>query len=586
MSSPSLLLDGGPEDWRPRGIHLVVGRQPPVESEPGWHRAGAFHVRADGPLARVRVDGALCLAFDGILTGEGSAESDPLEVVRRAWESGGLDGLRALEGFFNVLVVDADRGEGWLVPDRLATRPLWCYASSGRCVVAPSPTALRAHMPHTPLDPLRLYQTLRSTHPVGSGSLVRDLARTRPLSVVRVDVRGDLQERPDPVLRQRPAAGLTLPEAAERMRDVHGGILRTILDHPEVGSRPIELPLTGGLDSRHILADLLSQGRRPDRFVHVILDRADHRPVELMAERFGVPLTAPRIQDLDWASIVARWVHVTGGLVHPQQMYLIAWPPRSGPRATLGFDGYLAGFFLSFRRIWAPLRSRFYTPRRVLDGIIADARAHEEATRRLLDLEAARFEGPPGFLERMSEVLSRGPYHTGALFGMRGGDDQVFAPGAHVRVLELFRILSGDLAADKRVRLQMFRSFYPALAAIPDSSGRDLWGRPSGSALPGLVERARRAALPSERVPGSIHARIRRIPTLRRVHLRLAADCALEADGLVRRGAVRWLTRLHMIGVDLGWPLGGLLSAEVAHRIFARGEPPAQVTARLLGEDR
>jgi asparagine synthase (glutamine-hydrolysing) len=178
-------------------------------------------------------------------------------------------------------------------------------------------------------------------HPLGDRTLHRDVARLRGGTVVRLGPTGP--EVDDPPAGNagrsddRTSGPVTPALALERLVDAVGRCAGA------------ELSISGGLDSRLVLAAMLADGQRPLLRVSGRRGCADRDIAAEIARRFGLELHATEISESDVVTAVDGAATATNGLVPAPalagRLHLGVSPPDGGAPVVLGINGELARSF-------------------------------------------------------------------------------------------------------------------------------------------------------------------------------------------------------------------------------------------------
>ncbi len=565
------------------GLYVVAGAPP---STPALPCSGGIWAQARGVLASSAQRGSLELLFEGILTGGRAADADDAQVALEAFERGGVEALRSLDGFYQLALIDTVRGSATIVCDAMATRPLYVYAGAGVAAIAPSPAWFAGLGLPMQLDRLGLYQVFRLNHGIGGRTLAREVTRSRPLTVYELSGDGSVRRWGLEPVRKRSDASMTLDAATDRLRDITAEVIAGIVSHPRLRARQIHLPLTAGMDSRHLLAELLRQDRAPALLRHVRLSDNELLPVAAIAADYKLPLQATDVANLDYSSLCRRWVE-TAGAVHFHQMYLMAVADAPVGSGVLGFDGYLADIFLGFYPFTTAIGNRYYS-RVMLRRWFDDHRSLDAATNAEIDAELALFAGPESFCIGGAESFNRGLCYTGSVFPVLGDDALYFAPGAHRKALDFYCTVPEAVAGAKRARLHLFRRDFPALGAYPNEYGTSYleldtlynsksvpWSKALAFARGMLTPRRHDPA------PDTEHAWLRQIAPLHALSRRVSHDSALAADGHLPASRLARAWRLHQAGAFLAWPLMSSITADVGYRVLICRQPPDEVAGWL-----
>jgi hypothetical protein len=583
------------------GLYFVS--RPGAESPAALlERTGPFHAASVGRLTSRAARGGWHLLFDGILTHERVPDQTDAEAMLNTFLDGGFDALHALEGFYNVLLLQAERGEAHLFSDPLCTRSWYLYQQGNTVAAAPTPLAFAAWELPMSLDRGGLFDTLRFMHGSLDRTLVQEVERLLPGT--RYTWKGDapLQKQPYVSFEHCPDLSITLEESAERLKTFFAEVMRGTLTHPRLESLPVHLPLTAGLDSRHILGELLDQDRPPEALRHVRFRPYDYEPARQIAEGLDLPMLAPPVARLDWPRLVERWMRRSAGLVNVHQAYLLEMTGRVPSNGAIGFNGYLMDWLMAV----SPLKAlppgttpaqhvwdRHKMGRGMLALLLPDASSLAEDSLNRLRAFAQRFEGPRWYRAVLLIVHQRGLHYTGPMDPMFADDAFYFSPGAHVRSLRYFQTVPRAVGGDRRARLEAMRRYFPELAAYPNADGHPYdaydvlmksssswwsqYGRPWLEAL--------RSGFRDDPAPGTEHAWLRQIPALRSMHRVVARDSALARDGHLRGRGARASWGLLRAGGYQAWTLMSLLTAETAYRLLVRQEPLRDVTGWLFQEE-
>jgi len=550
-------------------------------------------VRGEGVLATRAAGGGWTCVADGLLAGARGGAAD----VLAAFLARGRDALRDLVtagGQFAVVLARDDGQEALALTDAMTTRPLYLWHADGRSFLAPAPSAfVTLGLPMT-LDRTTMVEVLELLHPVSGQTLAREVTRVRPGQLLRlapgappvaeVLVRFVVPPEPDPPR--------DLEVWADRLTTIVRDGLELALGDPRLAGKPVHLPLTAGLDSRHLLGELLRLGRAPAVLHHVVLERRDYTPVVGMADALGLRLHALDVAAVDHRRAVGRWIARCAGAVNLHQWYLFALLEELAPGVpgqAVGFDGLGMDRLLGVQFVLdlpagedpiARLFTKAYTRPRWLLRLVPDAAARRAEAMERMRAVLAQIDGPPWYQMTLADTFSRLVYHSGGAVAAHGDEAIYVAPGADWRALELFLRAPRDLVGLKAARLDALRRHFPELAAFPGEDGVPVAQRTT-------LRRARKRrglfarrlfgwalrGFRGDRAPETEHAWMRQIPFWRRACTALARTSALEADGVVPPGVLAALWRKHRRGAFLGWPLFSLLTVELSHRHLVRQEP-------------
>lgn len=556
----------------------------------GARTVGPFTVSVAGPLASIAADSDIGIFFEGILTRPPDAASDAQYVLHR-FRQGGLPAVRDLDGYFQIAIIDRAREVCHLVADPIATRPVYLYANGAVAALAPTPVFFAGAGLGLPLslDRDALYETFRLNHPVAGRTIAREVRRNRAFSCYEIRGDGSVHEHRPAVVRKEVDDSITLDTAADRIRNLVGGGLADVLGHPLLRNRPVHLPLTSGMDSRHMLAELLAQRRPPALLRHVRLVEADYTSVRRIASDFDLPLSVTTMEEIDSGALTRAWVTPAAGGLHLHQLYLMAVGASMPDGGAVGFDGYLADRHFGYVLWRQMLDRRNYTPYGI-SRLFPDRVELADRFVRAVDAEMDLFDGPYEWKARAADSVNRGLRYTGGVFPVLGANALYFAPGAHRRAFEFFRTAPPAVLENKRARYWMFRRDFPTLGRYPDEHGRGFIESAAAvrprPRIGWILDVARGLLTGGKRdpAPETDHALLRQHRILRRMVTQVVGESALVADGHLPRGVPERLWRLHRAGAFLAWPLLSLVTADVAYRLLIKGEAPAAVADFLIGQ--
>jgi len=579
------------------GLKLLVGKTV-VE---GWTSHGPFNIRGDGAFITKSSDKRYALWVDGLLFDSESAGREA-DVLLKTFKKNGKGPLKSAHGHYNLVLIDHEKEEVVFLQDMAASRPWYLYTHGGITAVAPSPMCFAALGLPMSIDRQGLYETLRLLHPAGYRSLIKEVKRLRPGVVVTLNKRGAMREVEERVWALNPEPERQLDVMAAEIKDLVAEAVGGVMNHPVCRDRSLELSLTGGMDSRHILGELLEQGHRPERIHHIIIKSDEFKAVKEICKGMEFSLRSPRVGDLDYPRLAQRWLERSGGLVNLHQVYLLGMMEGVPKQGSVGYDGYLMDMLLSgggvyYERIGSGLTNpaaeiwdRVYCSNPMLRALMPDAGALAEVGYESVRADAEDYVGPLWFKLVMLSLNRRSLHYTGAAYPMMSDEAVYFAPGATRRALEFFLNNDVHVAGDKRARLAAINTFFPQLASYPDPSGVPYSSctslRKPSKKLSDYVEPwwgAVKSLGRRDPAPETEHEWFRRIPVFRKMAERLVQSCYLARDGHVSKKGVEWCWRIHRLGGYEAWTLFSLLSAEAAYRCLVLAEDPQKTCEYFFG---
>lgn len=203
-------------------------------------------LRGSGSAA-THPDGSLAVVHGELTRPEATPDLAAVVLARYRAEPASLE---RLEGSFAVAIWDAPRATLVLATDRFGLRNVYYTVADGVVCFAPLVSALVTFGVRAPaIDAAAVADFLAFEHVLGEETLLRDVHALAPATIARIDARGVRLERywtP----RYRPAPVRRCEEWVEEFeRRLGAAAVRSVSQPPRVG-----LPISGGLDSRAILA--------------------------------------------------------------------------------------------------------------------------------------------------------------------------------------------------------------------------------------------------------------------------------------------------------------------------------------------
>lgn len=203
-------------------------------------------------------------------------------------------------------------------------------------------------------DHAAVAELLMFGHPLGDRTLHRDVARLRGGTVVRLD-------RSGPSVEQSPHGAAVEPGPRSASGEPAVALER-LLD--SVGrDRGAALSMSGGLDSRLLLAAMLADGQRPELRVSGRRGCADRDIADQIARRCGLDLHPTEVSEADVVAAVDALATASNGIVPAPalagRLHLGIGAPSGGGPVALGINGELARGYYASRVGWrAALQSR------------------------------------------------------------------------------------------------------------------------------------------------------------------------------------------------------------------------------------
>lgn len=323
--------------------------------------------------------------------------------IATAFERGGANSLAGVKGDFLIAHTDA-HGAVTLVSGLDRRLPVY-YAAGGPSEPVHG-TDIRSIVARCGFewqwDFIALADYLSVGHIVGERTLHAKVRTVRPGTVVT------LRPGEEGIVDTGPL------EFPERTRDPRNAIAALMFALASFDDRKLVLSMSGGLDSRLLLAGLLALGRRPRLVVSGVAGSFDLDVSLAIAERFGLNIThtAPTLQDIVETATraaassngllpISHW----GGLAH-----LAMVGPAADVRVLLGSGGELARSY--YVTSWEPgFMDAACDPRQSAAAILANRFrspfSFKEAV--LLPVELNYALEPSAIAERIAAALECGP---------------------------------------------------------------------------------------------------------------------------------------------------------------------------------
>jgi hypothetical protein len=231
--------------------------------------------------------------------------------------AGGGDGLATLDGVYAIARYAPAANELVLATDRLGARPLYWAESERWFAYAGEVKALLAILDGLPdLDETAAVQFLSFDHMLGERTWWKGIQLVPPGSVWHV--------RPDGITRRRYWSPEQLQHGQHDGADLHGEFGRIFSRVIAQRRRPGHMPLllSGGLDSRFLLAELRAQGTELTAITFGSRDCSDMRLARRCTRIAGVPHREVLITPDTWWRHHEEAIWQTDGLVNAIHLHV------------------------------------------------------------------------------------------------------------------------------------------------------------------------------------------------------------------------------------------------------------------------
>jgi asparagine synthase (glutamine-hydrolysing) len=288
-------------------VVLLHTRLSVLDLSPAGHQPmsgpdGRFHLSFNGEIYNY-----VELRRDLEARGHEFASGGDTEVLLKAWAEWGPAALERLVGMFAFAVVDAERRVLVLARDHFGIKPLHYVALPGRLAFASEiPPLLELPGVSRRANPQRVYDYLRFARlDHGAETMFAGIRQVQPAHYVELslDEPERLTERPYWQLEAEPIDGLSLDEAAERLREL---FLESIRLHLR-SDVPVGAAFSGGIDSSANVAAMR----------HLSGDGLDLHTFSYVADD-------PALNEERWMQLVVRETGALSHTVEPSPQELVS----------------------------------------------------------------------------------------------------------------------------------------------------------------------------------------------------------------------------------------------------------------------
>lgn len=269
-----------------RQARQLKNQSPDSTIETGWARAATF-ARQNGSGSAIATDdatGSWLLAAGTWFHSHGLASGDEAQLLTRAIEIGADNLAKELEGFFVIAFGDGQMREVSIITDIIGSHH--CFVRGiGDCTILSSSSLLLAGLSGATIDPMACEEFLRTGVIYEDRTFFREVCKLAPASVLRF-ARGKLIGS----RRYWQMASLD-PEALDGNQATKHLIENLIRAAAKIGklfTHPV-CDLTGGYDSRAVVASFLAAGVDFETTVAGAADSADVVIAEALSEITGKP---------------------------------------------------------------------------------------------------------------------------------------------------------------------------------------------------------------------------------------------------------------------------------------------------------
>ncbi len=275
---------------------------------------GAAYRRGAPPDVALDADARIAVVVTGRPIDPERGRATTAAEVLAAVGARGIDHVTGLDGGYVVLVLERRAGRLTVVNDRTATQPMHLLQANALVALAPEGKGAAALAGVTPrLDRDGALEFLAYGHAIGTRTLLADVALLEPASVVRVDL---AEARAD--VRRSWDLGFSFEARRsehEATGDLHERLEASVAAAVDGMTPNTQILLTGGYDSRTLLAYLLRAGHAPARAVtwgtRDDLAGSDVTLARALAVDAGVPFVFARYGDETFEAQARSWTVVS-----------------------------------------------------------------------------------------------------------------------------------------------------------------------------------------------------------------------------------------------------------------------------------
>lgn len=454
---------------------------------PGWHVLHAPHI-IGGPESLL-VDGDDLVAVAGTLTCDGMMGRPALQALLRTMPLPSPDWSR-LGGQFAALV--HKQGRSFMLTDYFASFQL--FHDIDMRIFSTSLLAAAKALPSLRFDPQSVYEFAFNVVPVGNDSMFAELKTVGPDTAVALTGSGAALHGLAKPLPDAPAV-MPLQERISRHRAKLAAVVR---QHVEPFGDKVHCALSGGMDSRLVLAALRAEECRPRVYVYGSSDDADVRIARSIGEAQGFEVAwfdkeaFRQVEPDAFAAQVERNFHEYDGLPNYGALFenggnAAARDARheGGALSASGGCGevYRNFFFLPDRPARAATVARSFFARYTL-GDVTEAFDEADFLRAIEDKILAAL-GVPGVRSPLPRTVIEQVYprvRCRSLFGreisLEGRYGAYLMPFLDHHVVAEAMTLPMALKDAGRFEAALLHAIDPALAGQPSAYGHDFTGPP------------------------------------------------------------------------------------------------------------
>ena len=566
------------------GVFLIKNQKP---AQPGNSNFGPYTVWYSGKLSSKADSKDWTVFFDGLLFRDYiSAETDAELILNTFIKSGNIEDVTKLKGFYNIIIIHSTGSRGFMLSDALCSRPQYLYQKKNTIASSPTPVTFTEFGLDVSINKMHSLEVFRFLHNGYDRTLANEISRHLPGKYYEFDGNGTLNAVPYIDFSQAVNNDITSDQATEWMYKICKKPMDAVFSHPVLKNMDVHLPLTSGLDSRHLLGQSMESGKTPDHLWHVILKPEDYKPVKRISEKLKIPLKSPSIYELNFKKLLRRWLERSAGLANVHQFYLLYALEKISGRGGIGFNGQLMDKFLGMAPVTTPddtskslinqKWAKSYSGKIIMKGLFKDYASLNQSLYRAHSDHLNSISGENWYKMAIYEFFHKSLHYTGITDTMTSDEYFCFSPGASEESLDFIKSVPFSIGGKKQIRLQALKKYFPEVGSFPDEDGIPLVdkdSRPRTSKPPfqkNLIPFLKwtLGGFKGDPAKNTEHEWLRKSQTLKRIHKKVIFNGLIFKEGFLdgRTAKISWY--IHQAGGFQAWTLMSLFTIEMSYRVL------------------
>jgi hypothetical protein len=547
------------------------------------------------------------LIMDGIFFDNETGQDDAA-LALELYEKNGAKSLVERNGNFNIAVLHKNSGHIEFISDVLATKPWYFYIKNSVFSVAPTPSFFAENDLEMELNRDAVFETVLYNYTLSDHTLIKEVSRNKPFHhFALTEKAGNFIKNYQLQIPEKKKYD-TREKMAERIHEIIDRNIKSITDHKLLKHLSVQLPLTGGFDSRHILGALLKNKKNPILFRHIDIQKIDVEPVKIISKDLNIPLKLKDISEIDYRTITEEWLKRTGGLTNFHQNYLFDLMLDMPQKQMIGFDGYLMDCLLGIRPLFK-LKSNIVPSDAVIKRSYGSKKNHRVLFKDYKLLSSKCIERVQNMGNTLNgnnieqglvlQILSRSVKYTGAVYPVSGDNLLSFAPGACFDAFDFAFNSSWNEGMYNKARFLMLEQYYPRMNEYPSIFGVRFSELAKNTSNSLLKEKLRKTFVSGilkniallvplvtnglfEPVKEDEHYWLRKIDVLKNLMERFVDNSLIAKDGYIEEASLKKIWKKHKSGAFNAWTMMNLLTIECAYRTLVKKEAPESIIKNIF----